>query len=344
MPASAEVELLPCPFCGGEARYLPWKAGFYCERVICDSCDFHLDGEPAKWNTRALSAPAARQPEPHTWEDGPCPCWGDDATCKHIDGVPECQRASAQPDAQQEPDVAGVLGPLPPPVLSIQLDDDQVKELYAFMAVLGDEREFSPLTIHVGEGHSGTGLYISFSEYPEEGATFIAPLQPDAQIKAAQRSAEIPMSRLGGDAQGNSSAAVHSDCAAPRPSQAQEPPIARILQSFAKNRCYGCGWPFTEKGCHPFDCGYRPQNDDGWRQRVKEMADLLAVPAAGQMELEEAAKVCEERAAELLAESQGQYSRGLMSVAHDLRQQHNACKDDARAIRELAARSRSRPT
>jgi hypothetical protein len=74
------------------------------------------------------------------------------------------------------------------------------------------------------------------------------------------------------------------------------------------------------------------------------MADLLAVPAAGQMELEEAAKVCEERAAELLAESQGQYSRGLMSVAHDLRQQHNACKDDARAIRELAARSRSRPT
>ena len=34
--------LLPCPFCGGEARHLPGKSGYWIERVICDVCHFHL--------------------------------------------------------------------------------------------------------------------------------------------------------------------------------------------------------------------------------------------------------------------------------------------------------------
>ena len=53
----AEPTLKPCPFCGEAPRYLAAKPGFYSERVICDSCSFHL--YPGLWNRRT----EAPQPE-----------------------------------------------------------------------------------------------------------------------------------------------------------------------------------------------------------------------------------------------------------------------------------------
>ena len=56
------TELLPCPFCGGEARHLEFRAGYHGERLICDSCDFYLS--PQNWQARAALAatPAPAQP------------------------------------------------------------------------------------------------------------------------------------------------------------------------------------------------------------------------------------------------------------------------------------------
>jgi len=47
---SAELEALPCPFCGAAPRYLGHKAGFYSERLICDHCNFYLP--PETWAMR----------------------------------------------------------------------------------------------------------------------------------------------------------------------------------------------------------------------------------------------------------------------------------------------------
>lgn len=55
-------ELKPCPFCGGAARHLPAKIGFYSERAVCDSCCFWLP--PAAWNRRTT------QPAPITVQAG----------------------------------------------------------------------------------------------------------------------------------------------------------------------------------------------------------------------------------------------------------------------------------
>ncbi len=49
--SSGQLEHLPCPFCGAAPRYLGHKAGFYTERVICDSCGFHLP--PDTWALRS---------------------------------------------------------------------------------------------------------------------------------------------------------------------------------------------------------------------------------------------------------------------------------------------------
>jgi hypothetical protein len=46
-----------CPFCGTAPRWLEAKSGFYTERVICDNCNFHFDGEHCidSWNTRVAA-------------------------------------------------------------------------------------------------------------------------------------------------------------------------------------------------------------------------------------------------------------------------------------------------
>lgn len=50
MQYNANYKFKVCPFCGEFPRYLPFKAGFYYERVICDTCEFHLT--PNEWETR----------------------------------------------------------------------------------------------------------------------------------------------------------------------------------------------------------------------------------------------------------------------------------------------------
>lgn len=49
---------------------------------------------------------------------------------------------------------------------------DGVRQLFAFIA--SGDGEFSPLSLFYGDGHSGVGLYAAYTEYPDEGATFIA--------------------------------------------------------------------------------------------------------------------------------------------------------------------------
>lgn len=43
-------------------------------------------------------------------------------------------------------------------------------------AVLREWISDSAITLHIGEGHGGPGLYASVADMPEEGAEFIAAL------------------------------------------------------------------------------------------------------------------------------------------------------------------------
>lgn len=58
-------------------------------------------------------------------------------------------------------------------------------------------------------------------------------------------------------------------------------PIADMLRSFMRNRCYACGWPLKanrDDGCVPFDCSFRPSEAymgyHGWRERMGEMQQV----------------------------------------------------------------------
>jgi hypothetical protein len=69
-PESAVEVLKPCPFCGGQAAFVPCEAGSSVGQVFCQECDtsageyqtaFGLTGDAAKaWNTRATQ-PAEAQ-------------------------------------------------------------------------------------------------------------------------------------------------------------------------------------------------------------------------------------------------------------------------------------------
>ena len=64
---------------------------------------------------------------------------------------------SHQSDTDGDDVPVGAGGSGPPPVLSVPLSVEQVRELYAFMSMFNEE-EFASLTIHIGNGHSGLGL------------------------------------------------------------------------------------------------------------------------------------------------------------------------------------------
>ncbi|TCK39688.1 hypothetical protein B0G84_5028 [Paraburkholderia sp. BL8N3] len=49
--AADAAELSPCPFCGGGARHLPFRAGYHPEKAICDTCK--VSAHPDVWNRRA---------------------------------------------------------------------------------------------------------------------------------------------------------------------------------------------------------------------------------------------------------------------------------------------------
>jgi len=52
------------------------------------------------------------------------------------------------------------------------LEDADLKFLHG-LSQPGDDGEFSTIALHVGDGHTGYGLYASLDEYPEEGADII---------------------------------------------------------------------------------------------------------------------------------------------------------------------------
>ena len=60
-----DTTLAPCPFCGGAARHLEERTGFWTERAICDTCNFHLtrthtESAVTRWNRRASHGQALR--------------------------------------------------------------------------------------------------------------------------------------------------------------------------------------------------------------------------------------------------------------------------------------------
>jgi hypothetical protein len=57
--------------------------------------------------------------------------------------------------------------------MQVQLTEEQVMALKEWM----DDGDGGPtsITLTYGEGHSGRGLYVSLTEYPEEGADLLVP-------------------------------------------------------------------------------------------------------------------------------------------------------------------------
>lgn len=57
--------------------------------------------------------------------------------------------------------------------MKIRLNEEQSKTLREWISD-------SDVTLHIGDGHSGPGLYVSINDMPEEGAEFIAPMPATA--------------------------------------------------------------------------------------------------------------------------------------------------------------------
>lgn len=62
--------------------------------------------------------------------------------------------------------------------MKIRLTEEQSKAMCEWISD-------SDATLHIVDGHSGYGLYVSINDYPEDGAAFIAPLDrlPSKDIK-----------------------------------------------------------------------------------------------------------------------------------------------------------------
>jgi hypothetical protein len=52
------------------------------------------------------------------------------------------------------------------------------KQSTALLAMFGGER--TEITLQIGQGHSGSGLYASYAELPEEGSVFLGESDPEA--------------------------------------------------------------------------------------------------------------------------------------------------------------------
>jgi len=57
--------------------------------------------------------------------------------------------------------------------------------------------------------------------------------------------------------------------------------VCEILKSFAANLCYACGWPLAGKiegGCMPFNCSFRPEEQNpqyaDWKRRAEEIESV----------------------------------------------------------------------
>ena len=71
------------------------------------------------------------------------------------------------------------------PVLNLTLTRTEVEYIAAFVSAEDNEPNDDVVTLMVGGGHSGYGLYATHPEYPEEGAVFVRTLAP-TEAKPAQ--------------------------------------------------------------------------------------------------------------------------------------------------------------
>ena len=70
--------------------------------------------------------------------------------------------------------------PSTPAGFDVHLDAAAVETLNVYSDKETDADEWPALRLQLGDGHSGHGLYLSLSEYPEEGAEFLAAIPSPA--------------------------------------------------------------------------------------------------------------------------------------------------------------------
>lgn len=62
--------------------------------------------------------------------------------------------------------------------LTVYLDEEMSALL---RQTIGDDGDAYAIKLHIGDGHSGWGLYVSLADYPDEGAIQLAAIRsPDA--------------------------------------------------------------------------------------------------------------------------------------------------------------------
>ena len=79
-----------------------------------------------------------------------------------------------------------------PQIPTISLNGYQLKEALEFIAPNGEAEQLEQeVTLMVGDGHSGKGLYCACAEYPEEGAIILD------EAPATQTPSEMPQAASG---------------------------------------------------------------------------------------------------------------------------------------------------
>jgi hypothetical protein len=99
--------------------------------------------------------------------------------------------AAPQPIAAEPPVLGAGQIPQPqaPASMTFDLDSDQVDSLVQFCSMDDSKEKPSPLRFDIGNGHSGTGLYASLAEYPDEGSIFLGAAIAPQPISAPQATA-----------------------------------------------------------------------------------------------------------------------------------------------------------
>ncbi|MDV3101761.1 Lar family restriction alleviation protein [Burkholderia cenocepacia] len=194
--ADAPMDLLPCPFCGGDPKRMTLndKANFGGEVITCTKCDCstHVEfGEKSglvdAWNSRL--GPHKLQPAPitadsalaaiETFEIVEDSNWSRKPNSEDLfvlqefiahlfGGYTVAVPATAQINEPSATDLITVYGD------SLTLSGAQLLEALDLIAPDRDRDQLeTELTFQRGDGHSGNGMYCWLTECPGEGALFI---------------------------------------------------------------------------------------------------------------------------------------------------------------------------